>query len=307
MQKRSITHIFVVNPPDLGRKRREMFDAQFNNWQRPVPARTYLGVNKNWLDIRGWRYERVIKDDRRLWNTLGLRWGLQPRAEKFIENYGCSPFEGLSADPERGDKYGREDGSVLEVGRLAEWLSHIKIWQRISRFPEDELCMVVEDKVLINPAIEFEGIEWPEESDFLHLWPGGIMQYEGYSDSYVKILRKWSPEKHNWTSLGYILPPAGARRFLSGLKPITGRKTVDLYLLYRCTPHLFATREPWVRPMYVTSLCRTRPLLWLLIRALAFNLRFLLPLSWRERYPYLLNSPHSQFDLSRSDPPEKAE
>lgn len=292
MQKRPITHIFVINPPGLGKQRRESFDAQFKHWQKALPPRTYFGVNKNCLDLSNWKYRHLVRDDRLLWNRLKLRWGFQPCVEHFAQQYGTL-FGDRTPSP-----------AIIEIGHIACTISHVKVLERISHFPADELCMVVEDKALINPAIEFNGIAWPEEAAFLHLWPGSINRYEKYSDDYVKILKKWSvKEGVNWTTLGYIVTPAGARDILSDVIPIPVNRTVDIHILYGGVPGLFAVRKPWVRPFFTASrLVQSTPVPQVLARIAAYHLQFLLPASFLARHPNLAKKQvKPQFDSPRLD------
>lgn len=273
--KYPITRIFVVNPPVLGKKRRKIFEKQFGRWPRRPPPIFYGGVNKNHLDLTaGSRYEHLIIDDRSRWVRLKLRLGWERRAEDFVCEY---------------EPMLREAGWVsepVEIGRVANALSQIRIWQACKDLPDDELCMIVEDDALINPEIPFDGIEWPEAEGLLHLWPGGIGFYEEYSDDYVRVSQKWKKGVGaNWTSLGYVIAPACARRFLSKLVPYIVGRTVDMEILYRGTPYVFATKKPWVRPTWSPSLVAQPPKLRSLAGGVLHGLWFLLPRSFRRRRP----------------------
>ena len=291
MQKRPITHIFIINPPQLGKRRRKIFDAQFAHWQKPLPPRTYSGVDKNHLDMEGWQYKSQIRDDRSLWIRLKLRWGLEPRAVCLVQRYGAL----------FGPKTARQP---ISIGHTACAISHIKVLERIGQFPENELCMVVEDDALLNPVIAFDGIAWPDDAAFLHLWPGGINRYEKYSDDYVRIRKKWSSEEGaNWTMLGYVVSPVGARAILSDIVPVPVNRTVDTHILYGSIPELFAVRNPWVRPFFVTSsLIGGAPVMLSFIRWGAYHLRFLLPASILARHPNLAaRRTRPRFDTPRLD------
>lgn len=277
--KYPITRIFVVNPPVLGKKRRRAFEKQFAGWPKRPPPIFYSGVNKNHLDLTaGSKYEHLIIDDRSRWARLKLRLGWERRAENFRQKY---------------DPVLREANWVVtpvEIGRVANALSQIKIWESCKDLPDDELCMIVEDDALINPEIPFGGVEWPETADLLYLWSGGIGFYEGYSDDYVRVLQKWKKDRCNWTSLGYIITPACARRFLSKLVPYIVGRTIDMEILYRGTPHVFAVRRPWVCPTWSSSLVAQPSGLHSLARKIGYRFRFLLPRGFRRKYPFLSDS-----------------
>lgn len=49
--RRPIARIFVINPPALGKKRRRDFEKQFQKWSKQPPPISYVGVNKNHLDL----------------------------------------------------------------------------------------------------------------------------------------------------------------------------------------------------------------------------------------------------------------
>ncbi len=275
--KRAVSCIFVVNPPGLGKKRRKVFEKQFESWPKRPPPIFYRGINKNHLDLReSSKYRRMIIDDRSRWVRLKLRLGLERHARNFRQKY---------------DPMLRQSDQVtqpVEIGRVANAFSHISVWKQCLHFPDDEACMIVEDDALINPEIEFDGIEWPETADFLHLWPGSIGFYESYSDHYVRIVRKWTHHKCNYMSIGYIITPACARRFLSELVPYVVGRTIDMEILYRGTPHAFAVKRPWVFPIYGTSLVAQPSRLYILARAICHRLRFLFPYSFRKRHPFLV-------------------
>ncbi len=285
MPRRPITRIFVVNPPVLGKQRRKAFEKQFQGWRKPPPPIAYAGVNKNHLDLgKGSEYRHLINDNRPPWVKLRLRLGWEKHAENFRQKY----------DPMlRQADWVTE---VLPIGHLACTLSHIEVWKLCRDVPDDGLCMIVEDDALINPAIEFGGIEWPETADFLHLWPGGIGFYEKYSDDYVKIVPKWQPDRCNWTALGYLITPACARRFLAELIPYIVNRTVDVEMCYRGTPNAFAVRKPWVRPMHTTSLIVRTTQLHTLARRAAYRIKALFPESFRARHPFWLKEQEQQFD-----------
>ena len=286
---RPVTHIFVVNPPVLGAKRRQLFDRQFEHWQKPVPPISYMGVNKNYLAaVDKSEYRRWIRDDRPWWVKLKLRMGLERHAENFRQVY---------------DPILRTDEKVtvlVKIGSVAGAMSHLKIWERCAQFPDDELCMVVEDKAIINPAMDFDRVDWPEGAELLHLWPGGVMQYRPYSDDYVELVLKWTPLCHNWTTLGYIVTPACARRCLSDLVPYIVNRTIDMGLWYGSRPKAFAVRRPWVRPRYTTSLVRQTGVLYCFGREVLYRGRYFLPRTFRERHPYLLGDQYD-FDEPRLD------
>ncbi len=280
----------MINPPVLGKKRRKLFEQQFQNWQTKPPPISYNGVNKNHLVLEESKYQHLIKDDRRWWVKLKLRLGWEKYAQDFAQKY----------DPMLTRK--KKDAAVRRIGSIAAAFSQIEIWNLCRKMPADDLCMIVEDDAIINPAIPFDGIGWPESADFLHLWPGGIGQYEKYSDQYVKVLQKWEPNKLNYTALGYVITPACARRFCSELVPYDVQRTIDTEILYSSTPNLFAVRTPWVRPVYTTSFARQPSLLHVLARPVAYAIRAFLPSSLRSAHPYLLDKKtHTQFDQPRLD------
>ncbi len=279
--KRPISCIFVVNPPRLGRRRRRIFEKQFENWPKRPPPVFYVGVNKNFMGLtESSEYRHLIIDDRSRWTKLKLRFGLERRQQDYFRR----TYDPLLCQADWVTE-------PVEIGRVANALSHVNAWKNCRHRSEDEVCMIVEDDALINPEIEFDGIEWPETADLLHLWPGGIGFYEGYSDDYVRVLQKWKKGGCNWTSIGYIITPACARRFLSKLVPHIVNRTIDMEILYRGTPHVFAVRKPWVMPTYrATSLVAQPTKLHSLARAIFYRLRFLLPHGFRKRHPFLLES-----------------
>ena len=289
MRRYPISRIFVVNPPVLGAQRRRMFDRQFENWQKSAPPISYVGINKNHLAaVDKSRYRSWIKDDRPWWVRLKLRMGWERHAENFQQVY--DPM--LCTD--------EKVTAVVEIGRVANAMSQLKIWTRCARFADDKLCMVVEDDAIIDPAIDFDRVDWPEGAELMHLWPGGVKQYKAYSDDYVELVQKWAPGSANWTSLGYIMTPACARRYLSALCPYTVNRTIDMELWYGGRPRAFAVRRPWVCPRYTTSQVSRTGVLHACARKLLYGIRFFLPRAFRERHPYLLGD-HYSFDKPRLD------
>ena len=159
--------------------------------------------------------------------------------------------------------------------------------------------MTVEDDALINPAIEFDGVERPEGADFLHLWPKGIAFYEKYSEKYVKIVRKWRPDNCNWMTLGYLITPDYAQQLLSELIPYTINRTVDMELLYTASGTLFAVKKPWVRQINTVRLTARSPHFYLLAHTIIRPFRFLFPEFLRARHPAWLKEQETQFDEPR--------
>ena len=287
MPRRAVTRMFVVNPPGLGAARRRVFERQFRGWPRPPPPISYTGINKNYLDLGGGsKYRHLIQDDRSPLVRLKLRLGWEKHAEDFRQRYDpiLTTADWVSA--------------VLPIGHLACSLSHMEVWRMCGKEPDDSLCMVVEDDALINPAIEFDGIEWPEAADVLQLWSGQIRIYEGYSDRYVKMIPEWQSNSCNWGTLGYIITPACARRFLSELVPYIVNRTVDLEIWYRGAPDTsFGVRKPWVRPIHTERLAEgSMPGLRSLVRRAFYCVRGLFPASFRERHPFWLQKQERQFE-----------
>ena len=285
-----ISHIFVINPPVLGAKRRRLFDRQFDNWQKPVPPISYFGINKNHLAaVDESRYRHLIKDDRSGWTKLKLRMGWEKNAENFKQVYD----QALRTD--------EKVTAVVEIGRVANALSHLRTWKQCAEFADGELCMVVEDRAVINPEIDFDRVNWPQGAELMHLWPGSVGSFKAYSDDYVELVPKWSPGAINWRSSGYIITPACARRYLATLLPYKVNRTIDMELWYGGRPKAFAVRSPWVRPRSVVTQVSQRSALYVFARQVLYWCRFFLPRTFRERHPYLLDD-ELRFDEPRLDP-----
>ena len=193
--------------------------------------------------------------------------------------------------------------AVVEIGRVANALSQLRIWKQCAEFSDSELLMVVEDDAIINPEIDFDHVSWPEGAELLHLWPGGVGSFKAYSDDYVELVPKWAPGSINTSSLGYIITPAGARRYLATLVPYTVNRTVDTALWYGggVSAKAFAVRRPWVRPSYVVSQVMQKSVLYTFFREVLYRCRSFLSRAFRERHPYLLKDSFS-FDKPRLDP-----
>lgn len=128
------------------------------------------------------------------------------------------PPGGIPYDPQRTR---RRHGRTLTAGELGCFASHVALWRSIADAADDHVLVVLEDDVLLDP-IFFARLDAAARAfapyRYLRLYakvPAGMRREAAFL---ARHIARFSGRAYG--TQGYMLSPAGARRFLSSIRHV---------------------------------------------------------------------------------------
>ena len=244
----------VISPPVLGAGRLKQFRIHWNKCKHLPPSKV-IGINKNHLNFSDCECS-VLPQDRSWWVETKLKNGWERNAIHFQEKY--AKYFNLGYWKEGTQKYivPMRDGTAFshlidnkaQSGAIGCALSHILAWQHIVKnLPQDQVAMVIEDDVFLNPERSFTSIRMPSEADCLHFINAPqSTHYIPYSKDFLRV------ESAVTTQL-YFVTQQGAQKLLNEALPMPINCEIDMQLFYEMSQKTQTTYKVFTEKSQATK------------------------------------------------------